>query len=150
MAELMSQMFYNCKSLKYLDVSNFNTISLFDTNNMFNGCSELTSIKINFIGEKLLVSFYMFKDCNKLTSIDLSSLVGENIKNIDSMFDSCNNLKFIDLSNFNTSSVKEINNTFKNIYPNGTLKYNSKKFNTTFILDDYLRNWDFIDVSNSD
>ena len=144
----MNQMFYNCKNLKYLDISNFNTISLYDANQMFYGCSELTSIKINFIGEKLTSTFYMFKDCNKLTSIDLSSLVGENIKSINSMFVNCTNLQFIDLSNFNTSSVTSAGGVFENIYPNGTLKYNSEKFNTTFILGDSLSNWNLTDVKS--
>ena len=147
----MDKMFYNCKSLKYIDISNFKTNSLNQADYMFYGCSELTSIKINFIGETLYNLQSMFEDCNKLTSIDLSSLVGKKIMKINRMFNGCNNLQFIDFSNFNTTSryVFNYNGTFENISTHGTLKYNSKKFNATYISGDYLSNWTLTDVKNS-
>ena len=140
--------FTKCKSLKNLDISNFKTTSLKKTEKMFLNCLELTSINLNFIGEKLTNAKNMFMNCSKLTSIDLNSLVGENIESIESMFDSCNNLQFIDFSNFNTSSVKYADKVFENINTNGELKYNSDKFNATFILGNYLSNWNIIDIKN--
>ena len=142
----MDKMFYNCQSLKYLDISNFKTESLFQAAYMFYGCSELTSIKINFIGGKLSNLQSMFEGCNKLTSIDLSSLEGQKIMSIKRMFNGCNNLQFIDFSNFNTSSVFKAEEVFGNI---STLKYNSKKFNAKYILGDYRSNWNLIDVKNA-
>ena len=48
---------------------------------------------------------WMFKDCRKLTSIDLSHLNTENVTNMNRMFMSCESLTSIDLSNFNTENV---------------------------------------------
>lgn len=44
----MSWMFYNCTSLTNLDVSHFNTQNVeWNIDNIFNGCSSLTSLKIS-------------------------------------------------------------------------------------------------------
>ena len=44
-----SHMFYNCSSLKSIDLSSFNTSNVKDMNYMFNGCSSLKSIVFIFI-----------------------------------------------------------------------------------------------------
>jgi surface protein len=49
----------------------------------------------------------MFYDCNKLTSIDLSSFDTSKVTNMSYMFDSCSSLTTLDLSNFDTSNVKK-------------------------------------------
>ena len=44
---------------------------------------------------------YMFMDCNKLLSIDLSNFNTNNITNMSSMFSGCSSLTSLNLSNFN-------------------------------------------------
>ena len=147
----MTRMFYNCKSLKYIDISNFKTNSLGQADNMFYGCSELTSIRINFIGEKVQNINSMFEGCNQLTSIDLSSLVGIDLRRMNRMFYGCSKLQFIDFSNFNTKSPRGFfyyDDTFVNIATHGTLKYNTEIFNETILSNDYLKDWELIDVKN--
>jgi len=52
----MGKMFYKCKSLKYLDLSKFNTKKVTDMNNMFSGCTLLKDINVtNFIAPKKLI-----------------------------------------------------------------------------------------------
>ena len=58
-------MFYNCKSLISLDLSNFNT-------------QNVTNMS------------YMFFDCNSLLSLDLSNFRTKNVKDMHSIFYDCN------------------------------------------------------------
>ena len=48
---------------------------------------------------------YMFKDCQSLTSLDLSSFNTSKVTNMDYMFDSCELLTNLDLSSFDMSKV---------------------------------------------
>ena len=38
-------MFYNCESLKYLNLSNFEAPGITERNKMFKNCKDLTSIR---------------------------------------------------------------------------------------------------------
>ena len=59
----MRGMFYNCKSLKELNLSNFNTINVVSMRAMFWGCSSLKELNIsNF---KINEATYMFEGCSK-------------------------------------------------------------------------------------
>ena len=83
----MSQMFFNCRSLKKLDLSSFETHKVEDMSQMFNGCSDLRTLNI--------------------TNFDTS-----NVKNMNGMFAGCETLEELDLSNFDTTNVKSMNNMF--------------------------------------
>ena len=61
-------MFYNCKSLKSINLSSFNTNNVTDMNEMFSGCESLESI-------------------------DLSSFNTNNVTNMNGMFYGCESLK---------------------------------------------------------
>ena len=68
------------------------------------------------------------------------------------MFESCNSLKDIDLSNFNATKYLIYKDAFKDVFPNGTLKYNSEIFNPScisYLKEHDLINWNFTDVKNS-
>ena len=54
----------------------------------------------------------MFRDCDKLQSLDLSNFDTSNVYNMDSMFYSCHNLQSLDLSNFDTSIVANMDSMF--------------------------------------
>lgn len=55
---------------------------------------------------------YMFSNCNKLKTIDLSNFNTENVTDMSYMFSNCNKLQTIDLSNFNTSKVTDMSYMF--------------------------------------
>ena len=61
-------MFFGCPGLTSLDVSGFNTANVTDMSNMFDGCSELTTIYAgdDWSTEKVRNSEYMFAGCTKL------------------------------------------------------------------------------------
>jgi len=59
-------MFYHCSSLKSLDLSNFDTLELTETQYMFYSCSSLVLLNIkNFDTSKVSSSTYMFDNVNQ-------------------------------------------------------------------------------------
>ena len=51
---------------------------------------------------------YMFFDCNKLTSLNLSNFNTNNVNNMSYMFCDCSSLTSLNLSNFNTNNVNNM------------------------------------------
>ena len=57
-------MFYECSSLKDINLSNFNTNNVTNMNCMFYGCSSLNKIDLsNFNTNNVTDMDYMFGDC---------------------------------------------------------------------------------------
>lgn len=82
-------------------------------NNMFQSCSQLTTIPKIVVDTTDVVSMKnMFSGCNMLEKIDLSGLNTSKVKDIDSMFDSCGSLKSVDMSNFNASLLESYEHVF--------------------------------------
>lgn len=94
------------------------TSSVKTFNNMFDGCSSLTSVEfldIDTSGAKSTRK--MFYNCSNLTTIDLSSFSTNNLENTTNMFEGCTSLETIYVSsddNFNCTSVKDSGAMFKN------------------------------------
>ena len=57
---------------------------------------------------------YMFQDCIKLKSLDLSSWDTSNVTTMSNMFDNCRWLLSLDLSGWDTKKVTNMNEMFKN------------------------------------
>ncbi|MBR4729938.1 MAG: BspA family leucine-rich repeat surface protein [Prevotella sp.] len=118
----MSSMFYACRSLTALDLSNF------DTHNV-----------VTFGGEKESNFGYvpgMFTDCDKLTVLDLSSFSTAKVKTMNVMFSECWNLETIYVGEGWTSeNVTESNYMFRNcpklVGGKGT-KYNANYVDKTY------------------
>ena len=61
----MSYMFYNCSSLKELDLSNFNTNNVTNMSYMFFGCSSLNELNLfNFNTNNVINISGMFGGCS--------------------------------------------------------------------------------------
>lgn len=102
----MNYMFYGCSSLSDLNISGFNTTNVTKISNMFYGCSSLTSLDVScFNTAKANNMDYMFYGCSSLKSLDLSNFNTENVYSMSYMFYGCNSLASLDLSNFNTEKV---------------------------------------------
>ena len=110
----MQKMFYNCKNLSSLDLSNFNTEKVTDMNKMFYNCNKLSSLDLsNFNTEKVTNMSGMFYYCNKLSSLDLSNFNTEKVTNMSGMFFGCSALTTIYASdNFKTDKVTVGSNMF--------------------------------------
>ena len=76
----MSYMFYNCSSLKELNLSSFNT-------------NQVTNMS------------YMFDNCSSLKQLDLSSFNTNQVNDMRRMFNNCSSLIELNISSFNTNKV---------------------------------------------
>ena len=112
----MVQCFFDCSSLKKLDLSTFNTESVTDMSSMFCGCSSLTELNISSFNTSNVTNMtQMFSGCGSLKEIDLSSFDIRNVTDMSRMFQVCN-FKTIDLTSFDTKNAKHIkvNDMFSN------------------------------------
>ena len=96
--------------------------------------SGFQSDKIKAISPDSLVylpsdSISIFRDCNNLTELDLSSFNTTNVTDMSYMFYGCSKLTDLDLSNFDTSNVTEMAWMF--IHCNSLTNLNLSSFNTS-------------------
>ena len=127
--ENMFGMFYDCENLSSLVISNFNTANVTDMSNMFYLCKNLSSLDIpNFNTAKVTDMSYMFHMCQKLTELNLSNFKTEKVKNMSNMFSYCNMLEKLDLSNFNTANVTNMSSMF----------YGCSTLQTIYVSDDFV------------
>jgi surface protein len=70
----MSSLFYECSSLKNLDISNFNTINVTDMSNMFYECSSLEKLYLpSFDVNAKPIMNKMFYRCKSLKDLRCSN-----------------------------------------------------------------------------
>ena len=152
----MSFMFWNCKNLSSLDLTNFNTTKVEDMSGMFSSCQKLSSLTLsesfntanvtdmsnmfsycnmleklnlsNFNTTKVEDMSYMFYMCQKLTELNLSNFNTEKVKKMSCMFSYCSMLEKLNLSNFNTAEVTNMSGMFYGCYKLPSL--NLSNFNT--------------------
>ena len=102
-------MFYECDSIKTLDLSNFNIEKVTDMCFMFRGCSSLTNINFsNFNTQNVTEMYQMFTQCYSIKSLDLSNFNTEKVTCMGNIFSDCYSLVNLDLSNFNTQNVTDM------------------------------------------
>ena len=102
-------MFYECNSIKTLDLSNFNTEKVTDMCFMFRGCTSLININLsNFNTQNVTDMYQMFTHCDSIKSLDLSNFNTEKVTGMGNMFSDCHSLVNLDLSNFNTQNVTDM------------------------------------------
>ena len=109
----MNHMFSDCESLINLDLSNFNTQKVTNMNHMFSDCKSLKNLDLsNFDTQNVIDISYMFYYCNSLTNLDLSNFDTQNATDMSYMFSDCKSLTNLNLSNFNTQKVTNMNHMF--------------------------------------
>ena len=112
----LSYMFYNCRSLEYIDFGSGNISKIIDMRGMFYNCFSLKSINLTKIlpGNNVNLS-YMFYNCSSLNNFAMNNI---NIKDMKYMFYNCTLLSKINIDSFSCSSSYYINmsNVFYNCY----------------------------------
>lgn len=103
----MRSMFTNT-GFEVLDLSDFDTSGVIIASHMFDGATNLVDIKFGpkctFENTQRMIG--IFKDCTKLTDLDLSTWNTSNVVTMSYMFHNCTNLSSINFGdNFITSSV---------------------------------------------
>ena len=105
----MSEMFANCNSLTYIDISHFNTQNVQNIDSMFYNCENLISINLsNFNTKNVIYMGYLFSFCSKIEYIDISNFNTQNVIDMGSMFCDCLSLTSIEVSKFNTKNVRDM------------------------------------------
>ena len=111
--ENMYGIFCDCQALETLDVSGFNTANVTTMRSMFNRCYKLASIDVShFNTEKVTSMSHMFREMSALEELDLSAFKTDKVEAMAYMFYKCPLLKELDLSNFNTENVTDMINLF--------------------------------------
>ena len=133
----MSYIFFNCSSLKSIDLSSFNTNHVNNMSSMFDGCSSLESIDLSSFNTSNVIDMsYMFNYCISLKSLDLSSFNTSNVNNMSAMFQDCSSLKSIDLSSFNTNNVNDMSRMFSMYRKcSSFISLDLSSFNTSNVID---------------
>lgn len=68
-----SNMFYYCRNLVTLDLSNFDTSKINNMSSMFNVCNSLTSLDVSeFDTSNVTDMCYMFTECNELAELNIA------------------------------------------------------------------------------
>jgi surface protein len=107
----MMGMFYDCASLIYLNIDNFNTSSVDSMFHLFYNCSSLTSLDVSSFDTSSVVNMQgMFGQCHSLISLNLSNFKTSKVTNMKEMFDGSYSLLSLDLTNFDFSLVNNMNN----------------------------------------
>ena len=101
-----NHMFWSCKSIINLNLSNFNTQNVTNMSHMFGGCNTLQSLTLfNFNTQNVTNMHRMFLCCYLLKNLNLSTFNTQNVTDMGFMFGGCYSLTNLNLSNFNTLNV---------------------------------------------
>lgn len=114
----MVKMFYGCKALTSVKLGTMEMANMTYMYEMFNGCKNLVELDVQWSqggAEPALLSITnMFKDCEKLASINLNGLVTDKVTSFYELFSGCESLESLDLSGFNSQNVTSASYMFAN------------------------------------
>lgn len=104
--------YYNLKTIDF--GGNFHTDEAQDMFAMFRGCEDLTELDLSsFDTSNVQDMSAMFSTCTALTELNLSSIDTANVQNMSGMFIDCVALTKLDLSSFDTTNVKYMSYMFR-------------------------------------
>ena len=94
--------------LEYLNTEKVTNMSC-----MFRDCSKLTSLDVTHFNTANVTDMSsMFSNCSSLTSLDVTRFNTANVTNMRAMFSSCSSLTSLDVTNFNTAKVTNMRYMF--------------------------------------
>ena len=108
------QLFAGCTSIKYLDLSKWNTENIKTTASMFAGCQNIKNINLSNWNVKSLTDMSsMFAGCGKIEKMDFTTWKNtEKISKMSSIFAACSNIKEINMAGLNLSGLTSMNSLF--------------------------------------
>jgi len=128
----MNSMFYFAQSLRFFDLSKFNTSLVMNMDYLFAECHSLTSLNLSSVVTSNCLSMkYIFSNCGSFKTLDLSNFNTELVQNMQGMFKNCQTILSLDLSNFRTNSVLDMQFMFNNCASLKSLNLNN--FNTSSV-----------------
>ena len=126
-----SAMFNACGELtQIVGLKDLNTSSLRYMDWMFQNCSKLTSIDMsNYDTSRVTTMWGLFSGCTALTNIDLTGFNTSNVTVMNQMFLGCSHLETLNLSSFTTTKVEDFRFMFQNNTSLVTLNFDNLTFN---------------------
>ena len=114
--EDLSHMFDACENLISLDLSELDYSNVIYINHLCCNCPNLKKIIFNKHIQSNIVKdmSYMFYNCEKIISINLSNFYTSNCKDMSCMFYGCKSLSNLNISNFDTRTCEMMNYMFYN------------------------------------
>ncbi len=98
----MNSFAYNCKSLKYLDLSQIAGEGISNAVYLATHCVELKVVRLGSAFESIALCTYMFQNCQNLLVIDAPTTKDETTKCYgEQIFQNCLKLKALSISNLN-------------------------------------------------
>ena len=128
----MNYIFFNCKSLRTLDVSEWNVSNVTNMLGVFCGCESLETLDVSeWNVSNVNDMFSMFYDCKSLRTLDVSKWkVSNKMMNMGHMFCECESLETLDVSGWDVSNVNDMKYMFykcKSLHTDTTMwKINTK------------------------
>ena len=117
-------------SSSIISLDNTASIELTIANSMFKNCDKLRSVNLSNLDTSNVNNMsYMFNGCKSLTSLNVSNFNTSQVNYMSYMFNGCESLTSLDLSNFNTSQVADMSNMFG--YCKSLTSLNISNFNTS-------------------
>ena len=117
----MTNMFYGCKYLTELDLSEWNTSSVTKMQATFSDNINLLKLNVNTWNTSNVTTMRsMFYACKSLTELDLSSFITSSVTDMNTMFYNCEKLTYLDIRNFTFDKVTSYSLMF-NFVPNNCL-----------------------------
>ena len=112
----MSWMFFKCISLENLNLSNFSTQKVINMRGMFSECSSLKNLNLSYFNTQNVTDMsWMFFKCSSLENLNLPHLFNtQNVTDMSWMFYNCSSLQNLNLSNFNTQNATDMSGMFNN------------------------------------
>ena len=106
--------FHRCTVLRKIEgLEYLNTSEVKDMAWMFSDCCRLPSLDVShFNTQNVTYMDGMFFHCSRLTSLDLSHFNTQNVTYMNGMFWGCSGLTSLDLSHFNTQNVTKMDGMF--------------------------------------
>ncbi len=99
-------MFWGCREMTTVDLSNFDTSRIVNMGGMFAQCTSLESLDLSsFDTSNVKIMYAMFENCNKLSDLNLSSFDTSNVEHMMEMFIDCKSLRYLDLSSFELRAI---------------------------------------------
>ena len=128
--------FFWCENLNQVEgIKNLNTKEVTDMADMFYECRDLSLLDVSdFNTEKVTDMSGMFYECISLKLLDVAKFNTANVKSMSNMFYRCYNLDLLNVTNFNTANVTNMQGMFYSC-PALTTIYASDKFVTGQVTD---------------
>ena len=130
-----SYLFYNCSSLKSIDLSDFRSGPAANWSHMFDGCTALeTIVGLDLVSTSNATDMsYMFNNCIRLSDFDTSNFNTAKVTDMSYMFANCQSATHLDIGNFNTANVTNMSYMFNSC--ESILIPNLSSFNTAKVTD---------------